>query len=198
LTTCGFPSKVPAMAVVATQIKKGQCIEYSNEKLQVLDIDHRTPGKGNAIILANCRSLQTGKTKTIRFASSDKVEVVNVDRRKLEYSYTDGTGFFFMDPISFDTIELSSDMLEDVKDLLIENLAIDVLFIDEKAMTIDLPPQVELEVTESSEGIKGDTANNPTKAAKLETGLEVQVPLFVKPGDRLKIDSRTKKYVSRV
>jgi elongation factor P len=186
------------MAVVATQIKKGQCIEYSNEKLQVLDIDHRTPGKGNAIILANCRSLQTGKTKTIRFASSDKVEVVNVDRRKLEYSYTDGTGFFFMDPISYDTIELSSEMLEDVKDLLIENLAIDVLFIDEKAMTIDLPPQVELEVTESSEGIKGDTANNPTKAAKLETGLEVQVPLFVKPGDRLKIDSRTKKYVSRV
>jgi len=185
------------MAVVATQIKKGQCFQYNGEKLIVLDIDHRTPGKGNAIILVNCRSLQSGKTKTIRFASSDKVDIVNVDRQKLEYSYTDGTGYFFMNPETYDTIELNGTILEDVKDLLTENLAIDVLFIEGRAMTVDPPPQVELEVKESSEGIKGDTANNPQKPAVLETGLEVQVPLFVKPGDRLKIDSRTKKYVSR-
>lgn len=186
------------MAVVATQIKKGQCFQYSGEKLIVLDIDHRTPGKGNAIILANCRSLGTGKSKTIRFASSDKVDVVVVDRQKLEFSYTDGTGFFFMNPQTYDTIELSSEMLGDDKDLLTENLAVEVLFIEEKAMTVELPPQVELEVTESSEGIKGDTANNPTKAATLSTGIEVQVPLFIKQGDILKIDTRTKKYVSRV
>jgi len=186
------------MAVVATQIKKGQCFQYNGEKLIVLDIDHRTPGKGNAIILVNCRSLQSGKTKTIRFASSDKVDIVTVDRQKLEYSYTDGTGYFFMNPETYDTIELHGDLLEDVKDLLTENLAIDVLFIEGRAMTVDPPPQVELEVTDSSEGIKGDTANNPQKPATLETGLEVQVPLFVKPGDRLKIDTRTKKYVSRV
>ncbi len=185
------------MAVVATQIKRGQCFQYNGEKLMVLDIDHRTPGKGNAIILVNCRSLQSGKTKTIRFASSDKVDIVIVDRQKLEYSYTDGTGYFFMNPESYDTVELSADLLGDAKDVLIENLAIDVLFIEGNAMAIDLPQQVELEVTDSSAGIKGDTANNPTKPATLETGLEVQVPLFVKPGDRVKIDARTKKYVGR-
>ena len=103
-----------------------------------------------------------------------------------------------MNPETYDTIELNAEILEDVKDLLVENLAIDVLFIEGRAMTVDPPPQVELEVKESSEGIKGDTANNPQKPAILETGLEVQVPLFVKPGDRLKIDTRTKKYVSRV
>ncbi len=186
------------MAVVATQIKKGQCFQYNGEKLIVLDLDHRTPGKGNAIILANCRSLQTGKTKTIRFASSDKVDIINVDRQKLEYSYTDGTGYFFMSPETYDTIELSSDLLGDSTELLIENLTVEVLFIEGNPMTIDLPPQVELTVTESSEGIKGDTANNPQKPATLETGIEVQVPLFIKPGDRIKVDSRTKKYVSRV
>jgi len=164
----------------------------------VIDLDHRTPGKGNAIILVNCRSLQTGKTKTIRFASSDKVDIVIIDRQKLEFSYSDGTGYFFMNPETYDTIELSKDLLGDARDLLTENLAIDVLFIEGKAMTIDLPPQIELTVKDSSEGIKGDTANNPQKPATMETGLEVQVPLFVKPGDRLKIDSRTRKYVSRV
>ena len=122
------------MAVVATQIKKGQCFQYNGEKLIVLDIDHRTPGKGNAIILVNCRSLQSGKTKTIRFASSDKVDIVTVDRQKLEYSYTDGTGYFFMNPETYDTIELHGDLLEDVKDLLTENLAIDVLFIDDERL----------------------------------------------------------------
>ncbi len=186
------------MAVVATQLKKGQCFQYNGEKLLVLDIDHRTPGKGNAIILANCRSLNSGKTKTIRFASADKVDTVSADRQKLEYSYTDGNSYAFMNPETYETIELDKDMVADVTDLLIENLAVEVLFIEGSPMTIELPPQVELEVTESSEGIKGDTANNPTKAATLETGLEVQVPLFIKPGDRLKIDSRTKKYVSRV
>ena len=186
------------MAVVATQIKKGQCIEFSGEKLIVLDLDHRTPGKGNAIILANCRSLQTNKTKTIRFASSDKVDVITVDRQKLEYSYTDGTGYFFMNPETYDTIELTAELLEDSKNLLIENLVVEVLFIEGKALTIELPAQVELTLKESSEGIKGDTANNPQKPATLETGIEIQVPLFVKPGDRIKVDSRTKKYVSRV
>jgi elongation factor P len=103
-----------------------------------------------------------------------------------------------MSPETYDTIELSSDLLGDSTELLIENLTVEVLFIEGNPMTIDLPPQVELTVTESSEGIKGDTANNPQKPATLETGIEVQVPLFIKPGDRIKVDSRTKKYVSRV
>ena len=103
-----------------------------------------------------------------------------------------------MNPETYDSIELSAELLAESKDLLIENLVVEVLFIEGKALTIDLPPQVELTVKESSVGIKGDTANNPQKPATLETGIEIQVPLFVKPGDKIKVDSRTKKYVSRV
>lgn len=185
------------MAVVATQIKKGQCIRYNNELNMILGIDHRTPGKGNAIILAKTRSLGSGNTKTIRFASGDKVDVVPTDRQKLEYSYTDGTAFFFMNPVSYDTIELSSELLEGSTDYLTENLAVDVLFVEDNPVTIELPSSVDLKITDSSEGVKGDTANNPTKAATLETGIEVQVPLFIKPGEVIRIDTENGKYLGR-
>lgn len=185
------------MAVVATNLKKGQAIKYKGETGIILDTEHRTPGKGNAIMIATIRSFSSGKTKDIRFASSDKVDIINVDRQKLEFSYTDGTGHFFMDPQSFETLELPAELLEDCKDLLIENLVCEVIFVEGNPVSIDLPPSVELEVTESSEGIKGDTANNPQKPATLETGKEILVPLFIKPGDRVKVDSKTGKYLGR-
>lgn len=185
------------MAVVATNLKRGQCIKVQGEMGVVLNLEHRTPGKGNALIMATVRSFQTGKTKDIRFASSDKVEVINTDRQKLEYSYTDGTNYFFMDPISYDTIELGAELLEDSKDMLTENMQCEVLFIEGNAVSVELPPAVELTVTESAEGLKGDTANNPQKPATLETGKIVQVPLFIKEGEKIKIDSKTGKYLGR-
>lgn len=185
-------------AITATTIKKGQCIKASGDMGIVLDLDHRTPGKGNAIILATIRSLQSGKTKTIRFASSDKVEVVPTERQKLEYSYADGDTFSFMDPQTYESFEFSKDLVGEGIHYLVENLEVEVLSVDGNPVSIELPPSVEMEVTVSSEGIKGDTANNPQKPATVETGLEIQVPLFIKPGDRVKIDSRTGKYVGRV
>ncbi|MFT5468307.1 MAG: elongation factor P [Verrucomicrobiales bacterium] len=185
------------MAIVATKLNKGQCIEYKGEKGIVMHIEHRTPGKGNALIMATIRSFQTGKTKDIRFASGEKVDIVNTERQKLEFSYHDQEGYHFMDA-SFDTITFQPAMLEGSEDLLKETMEVEVLFLDGKAMTIELPASVDLEVTEAAEGLKGDTANNPTKPATLETGLEVQVPLFVKPGDVLRINTETKKYMSRV
>ncbi len=186
------------MAIVATNLKKGQCISYKGETGLVLNIEHRTPGKGNALIMATIRSFQSGKTKDIRFASGDKVDTVNADRQTLEFSYSDPTGVHFMDPNTFETVTLPEDLMEEYKEYLTDALPVEVLFIEEKPVSVDFPATVELLVTQSPEGLKGDTANNPTKEAEMETGLRVQVPLFIKEGDRLKIDTRTGKYVSRV
>lgn len=185
------------MAIVATNLKKGQCIDYKGEKAIVLGIEHRTPGKGNALIMATVRSFQSGKTKDIRFASGEKVDIVNADRQKLEFSYADQSGYHFMDTSTYETIMLPEEMLEDYKDLLIDAIEVEVLFIDEKPQTIELPSTVEMEVTESAPGVKGDTATAATKEAKVETGLLIQVPLFIGPGDRIKISTSDKKYAGR-
>jgi elongation factor P len=186
------------MAVVATQLKKGQVIKYQGETGIVLNLEHRTPGKGNALIMATIRSFQTGKTKDIRFASGDKVETINADRQKLEFSYKDQAGYHFMDTQTFETITFEESFLGDAKEMLIDGLEVEVLFLEGKPVTIDLPANIEVEITESPPGVKGDTATAATKEATVETGLRVQVPLFINPGDRIKIDTRTGKYVSRV
>lgn len=185
------------MAVVATNLKKGQCIKYDGDLGIVQGLDHRTPGKGNALIMATVRSVNSGKQKAIRFASDEKVEVVSTDRQKLEFSYSDPSGVHFMDLTTYETITLNDDLVADAKDFLKEGLEVEVLFIEENAISVSVPAVVELEITESSEGIKGDTANNPTKPAKLETGLVVQVPLFVNQGDSIKVNTEDKTYVGR-
>jgi elongation factor P len=185
------------MAIVATNVKRGQCIKHDGELSIVLDTDHRTPGKGNAIILAKVRSINSGNTKTIRFASSDKVDVIDTARVKLEFNYSDPSGFHFMNPATYEMVTIPEALIADDKQLLIENLEVEVMIIEGNPVSVELPSTVEIEVTEAAEGLRGDTANNPTKPATLETGLVVQVPLFVKVGDRLKIDTRTSKYLGR-
>ena len=185
------------MAIVATNLKKGQCIKYEGDTGVVLGIEHRTPGKGNALIAATIRSFNSGNKKTIRFSSSEKVEIVETDRQKLEFSYADSSGFNFMDLNTYETITLNEDLVGDTRQLMKEGQSVEVLFIEGNPVSIDLPSTVELKVTESSEGIKGDTANNPTKPATLETGVTVQVPLFVKEGDVLKINTDDNSYVGR-
>lgn len=186
------------MAIVATQLKKGQCIKYQGELGIVLGIEHRTPGKGNALIMATIRSFQSGKTKDIRFASGDKVDTVAAERQKLEYSYSDQTGHHFMDPQTYETVTLDGALMEDYQQMLTDGLEVEVLFIEGKAVSLDMPANVELTVTISPPGVKGDTANAATKEAEVETGLRLQVPLFINEGDRIKVDTRTGKYVSRV
>lgn len=190
-------SRLTTMAIVATNLKKGQCIKYEGDMGIVLGLEHRTPGKGNALIAATIRSFKNGNKKTIRFSSSEKVEIVETDRQKLEFSYADPSGYNFMDLNTYETIALDADLVGDTKDYMKEGQSVEVLFLEGNAVSIDLPSTVELKVTESSEGIKGDTANNPTKPATLETGITVQVPLFVKPGDILKVQPADGSYVGR-
>ncbi|MDE0596682.1 MAG: elongation factor P [Roseibacillus sp.] len=185
------------MAIVATKLNKGQCIRYEGDMGVVLGIEHRTPGKGNALIAATIRSFNSGNKKTIRFSSSEKVDVVETTRQKLEFSYADPSGAHFMDLSTYETITLNEELIADVKGFLKDGQEVEILFIESNAVTVSLPSVVELKVIESSEGIKGDTANNPTKPAVLETGATVQVPLFVKPGDVLKVNTEEGSYVGR-
>ncbi len=185
------------MAVVATNLKKGQCIAYEGDRGIVLQLDHRTPGKGNALIAATIRSFNSGNKKTIRFASSDKVEIVETDRVKLEYSYSDGEGFHFMDLNTYETTTLQPDFVGDVTKYMKEGQEVEVLYVGGDAVSVTLPATVELKITQSSEGVKGDTANNPTKPAELETGVTVQVPLFVKEGEVIKINTEDGSYLGR-
>jgi len=185
------------MATVATNLKRGQCIKYEGDRGIVLGLEHRTPGKGNALIAATIRSFNTGKTKTIRFSSSEKVDIVDTERKKLEFSYSEPGTYHFMDMQTFETTSLDGAFVGDAKNFLTEGQEVEVLFIEDSAVSIDLPSTVELEITDSSEGIKGDTANNPTKPATLSTGLVVQVPLFCKPGDRIKVSTEESTYLGR-
>ena len=185
------------MAVTATTLRRGQAIRVEGDVGIILNLEHRTPGKGNALIMATVRSFSSGKTKDIRFASGDKVEIVNLDRQKLEFSYSDPSGYHFMDPNTYDTVALPEELLDVSKDFLTENMSVEVLFIEGNPVTVTMPLTVELIVTDSSDGIKGDTANNPTKPAVLETGITVQVPLFVKPGDVLKVSTEDGSYLGR-
>ena len=164
----------------ANDIRKGQVIKFNNEPHLVMETQHRTPGNLRAFVQIKMRNLRYGKALDQRFASTDTIEVLPTDKRSLEFSYADRGTYAFMDPETFEQIELSEATLGDVKNYLTPGGKVDILFVDEKPLSVDLPSAVNLKVIESAEGIKGDTASNVQKPAKLETGLVDQVPLFVK------------------
>jgi elongation factor P len=181
----------------ANDLRKGMAIKYNGNTAIVLEVHHRTPGNLRAFVQAIIRYINTGKSADVRFGSTDKVEVVDIDRRTLEFSYKDHSGYHFMDPQSYETITLEENLLEGAKDYLVENLAVEVLSTGGRAVQVELPSSVSLKVVESAEGLRGDTASNVTKPAKLETGKTINVPLFIKEGELIKIDTRTGAYMGR-
>lgn len=183
--------------VAANDLRKGMAIRYNGNPAIVLEVQHRTPGNLRAFVQAIIRYINTGKSADVRFGSTDKVEVVDVNRQQLEFSYKDHQGYHFMDPETYETITLQEDLVKDAKDYLVENLKVDVLSIENRPVQIDLPSSVNLKVVESPEGLRGDTATNVQKPAVLETGKTVQVPLFIKEGEVVKIDTRTGAYMGR-
>ncbi len=181
----------------ANDLRKGMCIRYNGNVAIVLEVMHRTPGNLRAFVQAIIRYIGTGKSADVRFGSTDKVEVVDMQRTPLEFSYKDNQGYHFMDPESYETVSLDDNLLADAKDYLVENLKVDVLYVEGKAAQVELPSSVLLKVTESAEGVRGDSANNVMKTAKLETGKVVNVPLFIKEGETVKIDTRNGTYMGR-
>jgi elongation factor P len=181
----------------ANDLRKGMAIRYNGNPAIVLDVQHRTPGNLRAFVQCIIRYINTGKSADIRFSSTEKVDLVDVNRQQLEFSYADHQGFHFMDPESYETITLQEELIAEAKEYLVENLKVDVLSIEGRPAQIDLPSSVVLKVTESAEGVRGDSANNVQKPATLETGKVVNVPLFIKEGESIKIDTRTGTYMGR-
>ncbi len=172
-------------------------IVYNGEVCVVLETQHRTPGNLRAFVQAIIRSIRTGKSSDVRFSSTEKVDVVPMETRKMEFSYKDGADFVFTDSETYDTVTLTPEIVGDARNYLVENAPATVTFVEEKAVSIELPASVVLMVADAPEGIRGDSANNVQKTAVLETGISVQVPLFIKTGEKLKIDTRTGKYMER-
>ncbi len=172
-------------------------INYNGEVTVVLDMQHRTPGNLRAFVQATLRSIRTGRSSDVRFSSTEKIEVVPMVTRKMEFSYKDGQDFVFSDPETYETVTLTPEVVGDVKNYLVENGTVTVTFVAEKAVTIELPSSVVLTVSDAPEGVRGDSANNVQKAITLETGITVQAPLFIKTGEKIKVDTRTGKYMER-
>lgn len=181
----------------ANDIRKGMAINYNGDIAVVLESQHRTPGNLRAFVQATIRSLRTGKSSDVRFSSTEKIEVVPLTTRKMEFSYKDGDDFVFSDPETFETITMSPELVGDAKNYLVENATVTVTFVEDKAVEIELPSSVVLTVTDAPEGIRGDSANNVQKSITLETGISVQAPLFIKTGEKIKVDTRTGKYMER-
>lgn len=181
----------------ANDIRKGMAINYNGDVAVVLDTQHRTPGNLRAFVQATIRSIKTGKSSDVRFSSTEKVEVIPMMTRKMEYSYKDGADYVFSDPETFETVTLPPELVGDAINYLVENGIVTMTFVEDKAVTVELPASVILTVTDAPEGIRGDSANNVQKAIVVETGITVQAPLFIKTGEKIKIDTRTGKYMER-
>jgi elongation factor P len=181
----------------ANDIRKGQVIKFNGEPHLVMETQHRTPGNLRAFVQIKMRNLRYGKALDQRFASTESIEVLPTDRKTLEFSYADRDAFAFIDPETFDQIELTEATLGEVKNYLTPGGRVDVLFVDDKPLSVDLPSTVSLKIIESADGVKGDTASNVQKPAKLETGLVIQVPLFIKEGELVRVSTVDGTYLGR-
>jgi elongation factor P len=181
----------------ANDLRRGMAINYNGDISVVLDSQHRTPGNLRAFVQATLRSIRTGKSSDVRFSSSERIEPVPMITKKMEFSYKDSEDFVFTDPENYETVTLAPELVGDAKNYLVENGIVTVTFVEEKAVTVEIPPSVILTVSDAPEGVRGDSANNVQKACTMETGITVQVPLFIKTGEKIKIDTRTGKYMER-
>src|ERR1043166_1644167 len=161
----------------ANDLRRGMAIKYNGNAAIVLEVHHRTPGNLRAFVQAIIRYINTGKSADVRFGSTDKVELVDIERKQLDFSYKDHNGYHFMDPETYDTVTLQDSLLGEAKEYLVENLSVQVLYAEGKAVQVELPASVSLKIIESPQGVRGDTASNVTKPAKLETGKTINVPL---------------------
>jgi elongation factor P len=178
--------------------RKGLKIELNGEPFAIVEFQHVKPGKGGAFVRTTLKSLVSGNVIDRTFRSGEKVDKPDLEEKEMQYLYESEGEFHFMDSETYEQSFLTADQLGDARNYLQENVTVTVLFHNGKPIGVDVPIFVELTVTAAEPGIKGDTAGGATKPATLETGMTVQVPLFVNEGDVLKIDTRTGKYIERV
>ncbi len=180
------------------ELRKGVTFTMENELYKVIDYQHHKPGRGKAIIRTRLRNLRTGSTTDKNFTSGDRVQDIRLDHQTVQYLYSDGEFYHFMDVETYEQFPLPDAVLEDAKPYLVENTEIELSSYEGERLDVELPITVDLQVSEAPPGFAGDTAQGATKEVTLETGLVLQVPLFIQEGDILRIDTRTARYVTRV
>jgi elongation factor P len=183
--------------IAATQIRPGMVVKFNNELHTIFSMVHRTPGNLRGFVQAKMRNLRTGSMIEHRFSSEDKVDRITLDEQEMEYLYDDGEDYHFMNTETFEQMHLNKDLLGDAVQYLVPNMKVAVEFYEGKAISVELPPSIELQVVETEPGLKGATVSNVTKPAKLETGLIVQVPPFINQGERIRVSTSEGTYLER-
>jgi elongation factor P len=185
------------MPNVATDIRKGSVLILEGELYVCSEFQHKTPGNLRGNVQAKLKSLKDGRSIQRKFSSTERVEFAFLDKRPCEYLYKDSTGYVFMDSESFEQFTLDEELVKDQMRFIVENAQAAVTFHDGTAVTIELPASVELKVTHTDPGVKGDTVSNVFKPAKLETGLEIRVPNHIATGDVVKVSTDTADFLGR-
>ena len=179
------------------QLRKGVTFELDDAIWRVLEYAHHKPGRGNATIRTKARNLRTGATVEHTFTSGDRVQDIRLDTRQAQFLYSDGDLYHFMDTETFEQLVLNAGVLQDALPFLTEGMQLDVTEYHGEALEVELPVTADMEVTQAESAVKGDTATGATKNVLLSTGMQVQVPLFVKVGDVIRVDTRTHRYIAR-
>ena len=185
------------MQIAATQLRPGMVVKFNNDLFSIFKMEHRTPGNLRGFVQVKMRNFKSGTMIEHRFSSEDKVEKASLDEQEMEYLYDDGEYYYFMNTESFEQMHLVKDLLGDATDYLTPNLKVLVEFYEGKPISVELPATVDLTVAETEPGIKGASVSNVTKAAKMETGLVVQVPPFINEGEKIRVSTSDASYQAR-
>ncbi|MBR7091494.1 MAG: elongation factor P [Clostridia bacterium] len=183
--------------ISASELRKGMCFERNGQIYSVMDFEHNKHGRGSAVVWIKMKNVQTGASVEDTFNPTDKFEKVSFEEKEMTYLYNDGDIYYFMDPETYEQFPYDKALVEDALPYILENTNVIVKFFKEKVFSVSPQLFVILEVTECEPGIQGDTTKATFKPAKLETGLSIQIPLFVNIGDKIKVDTRTGEYVER-
>lgn len=183
--------------ITAGDFRKGITFEINGEPYVILDFQHVKPGKGAAFVRTKYKNIITGATREEAFNPSDKFENARIDTKTMQYLYNDGDLYYFMDTESYEQIPIGKDQVEEAMKYLRENDGATIKFYNEKPFLVEAPNFVNLTVIETEPGVKGDTATNVTKAATVETGAVIQVPIFINEGEKIQIDTRSGEYLGR-
>ena len=180
-----------------SDFRKGLKILHNDQPFVIVDFQHVKPGKGNQFTRTKIKSLMTGSVNEVTYRSGEKVGNPEIEDKTMSFLYDDGDTFHFMDQKTYEQVELTRSSLGGADKFLLADMSCSIMFWKGRAISVDIPQQVELKITYCEPGVKGDTATNVTKAATLETGAIVQVPLFMNEGDTVKVDTRTGEYLER-
>ena len=181
-----------------SDFRNGLIINHKNNLWKIIEFLHVKPGKGGAFVRTKLKNIRTGQVVDETFRAGEKIETIRIDARNFNYSYNDGELYYFMDNETFDQISLNLNQISDIKDFLIENTQTTIAFNGDDPIEVRIPQHMNLKVKQTDPGYKGDTAQGGTKPATLETGLIIQVPLFIQEGEVVRIDTKDKRYIERV